>query len=152
MLAIDKSTLSHDIEEATGVPKWTATIPTWLIRLRDTDGTEKTVHVVADDREFQKVIARIKDEAAEARIRWKHLHEFQQSVAKLQSIYSLTVHTSQGGTFGSVFVDLPDIRRRNKPISLKRNKCSTWPQRARRSVSWWLGHERNPLQLFLHRG
>ena len=66
VLAIDKSTLSHDIEEATGVPKWTATIPTLLIRFRDTDGTEKTVHMVADDREFQKVIARIKDEAAEA--------------------------------------------------------------------------------------
>jgi exodeoxyribonuclease-5 len=114
VLAIDKSTLSHDIEEATGVPKWTATIPTWLIRLRDTDGSEKTVHMVADVDEFQKAIARIKDEAEKSRFRWKHLHEFQQSYAKLQSIYSLTVHTSQGGTFGSVFVDLPDIRRREQ--------------------------------------
>ena len=43
-----------------------------------------------------------------------HLHEFQQSVAKLQSIYSLTVHTAQGGTFGSVFLDLQDIRRRER--------------------------------------
>jgi exodeoxyribonuclease V len=114
VLAIDKSTLSHDIKESTGVPKWTASIPTWLVRLRDTDGSEKTVHMVAEDSEFQKATARIKDEAAEARIRWMHLHEFQQSFAKLQSIYSLTVHTSQGGTFGSVFIDLPDIRRREQ--------------------------------------
>lgn len=75
VLTIEKSTLSHDIEEAPDAPKWTATIP---------------------------------------RIRWKHLHEFQQSFAKLQSVYSLTAHTSQGGTFGSVFVDLPDIRRREQ--------------------------------------
>jgi exodeoxyribonuclease-5 len=70
--------------------------------------------MVADDSEFQKAIARIKDEAAESRIRWMHLHEFQQSFAKLQSIYSLTVHPSQGGTFGSIFLDLPDIRRREE--------------------------------------
>jgi exodeoxyribonuclease-5 len=114
VLAIEKSLLSCDIKEAAGVPKWTATIPTWLIRLEDNDGNEKAVHMVADDTEFQKAIARIKDEAAESRIRWMHLHEFQQSFAKLQSIYSLTVHTSQGGTFGSVFLDLPDICRREE--------------------------------------
>ena len=114
VLAIEKSFLSHDIKEAAGVPKWTATIPTWLILLEDNNGDEKAVHMVADEIEFQKAVARIKDEAAESRIRWLHLHEFQQSFAKLQSIYSLTVHTSQGGTFGSVFLDLPDIRRREE--------------------------------------
>ena len=114
VLAIERSTLSHEFEEAKSVVKWTARIPTWLIRLRDTDGEEKTVHMAAEESEFQKVIARVKAEAEESRIRWKHLHEFQQSVAKLQSIYSLTVHTAQGGTFGSVFLDLQDIRRRER--------------------------------------
>jgi exodeoxyribonuclease-5 len=70
--------------------------------------------MVANESEFEKAVSRIKDEAAESRIRWLHLHEFQQSFARLQSIYSLTVHTSQGGTFGSVFLDLPDIRRREE--------------------------------------
>jgi energy-coupling factor transporter ATP-binding protein EcfA2 len=114
VLEIERSTFCHKLEEAKGLAKWTATISTWLIRLRDTDGEEKTVHMAADEGEFQKVIARIRDEAAVSRIRWMHLHEFQQSVAKLQSIYSLTVHTAQGGTFGSVFLDLPDIRRRER--------------------------------------
>jgi exodeoxyribonuclease-5 len=114
VVAIGKSLLNHDLKEAAGVPKWTASIPTWLIRLEDSDGDEKSVHMIADDTEFQKAIARIKDEAAESRIRWMHLHEFQQSFARLQSIYSLTVHTSQGGTFGSIFLDLPDIRRREE--------------------------------------
>lgn len=114
VLAIEKSLLNHDVKEAAGVPKWTASVPTWLIRLEDSDGDEKSIHMVADDGEFQKAIARIKDEAAQSRIRWMHLHEFQQSFAKMQSIYSLTVHTSQGGTFGSIFLDLPDIRRREE--------------------------------------
>jgi energy-coupling factor transporter ATP-binding protein EcfA2 len=114
VLEIERSTFRHKLEEANGLAKWTATIPTWLIRLRDTDGEEKTVQMAADEGEFQKVISRIRDEAAVSRIRWMHLHEFQQSVAKLQSIYSLTVHTAQGGTFGSVFLDLPDIRRRER--------------------------------------
>jgi exodeoxyribonuclease-5 len=114
VLEIERSTLSHEFEEAKGWRSGPATIPTWLIRLRDTDGEEKTVHMAADDGDFQKVISRIRDEAAESRIRWMHLHEFQQSVAKLQSIYSLTVHTAQGGTFGSVFLDLQDIRRRER--------------------------------------
>jgi exodeoxyribonuclease-5 len=114
VLEIERNTLSHEFKEAKGLTKWTATIPTWLIRLRDTDGEEKTVHMAADEAHFQKVISRIRDEAAESRIRWMHLHEFQQSVAKMQSIYSLTVHTAQGGTFGSVFLDLQDIRRRER--------------------------------------
>ena len=70
--------------------------------------------MVADNHEFQKVVARIKDEAAESRLRWKHLHDFQQSLAQVQSIYALTVHKSQGGTYGTAFVDLPDIRRRER--------------------------------------
>jgi hypothetical protein len=51
VLAIEKSFLSHDIKEAGGA-KWTATIPTWLIRLEDNDGDEKAVHMVADESEF----------------------------------------------------------------------------------------------------
>ena len=96
VLDIELSTLSHEFEEAKGVAKWTAIIPTWLIRLRDTDGEEKTVHMAAEESEFQKVVDRIRAEAEESRIRWKHLHEFQQSVAKLQSILAQGTHSARG--------------------------------------------------------
>jgi exodeoxyribonuclease-5 len=112
VIAIKQGSINHEIVKADEVIGWTALLRTWEIRLQDSDGSEKTVHMPADNAEFQSIIARIKDEAAEARARWNHLHEFQQSLAQLQSIYSLTVHRSQGSTFGSVFVDLPDIRRR----------------------------------------
>ncbi len=114
VIAIERGTFTHEIEEAHGIPKWTASVPSWELCLRDADGNEKSVHMVADNNEFQKVIARITDEAADSRLRWKHLHEFKQSLAQLQSIYALTVHKSQGSTIGSVFVDLPDIRRREE--------------------------------------
>jgi ATP-dependent exoDNAse (exonuclease V) alpha subunit len=68
----------------------------------------------ADGREFQRVVERIKDEATKSRLRWKRLYEFQQSLAQLQSVYCLTVHRSQGSTFETVFVDLSNIRRREK--------------------------------------
>ena len=62
VLEIERSTLSHEFKEAKGLPKWTATIPTWLIRLRDKDGEEKTVHMAADEGQFQTVISRIRNE------------------------------------------------------------------------------------------
>jgi len=114
VVAIERSTFTHEVEEAEGAPRWTASLPSWRITLRDDEGGEKTVHMHADEREFQRVVERIKDEAAESRVRWKHLHEFQQSLAQLQSVYCLTVHRSQGSTFQTTFLDLPDIRRREK--------------------------------------
>jgi exodeoxyribonuclease-5 len=114
VLGIKRGSINHRIAKADGVTEWMASLQTWEINLQDSDGLEKIVHMPADNTKFQGVIARIKDEAAEARVRWKHLHEFQQSLAQLQSIYCLTVHRSQGSTFGSVFVDLPDILRREQ--------------------------------------
>jgi hypothetical protein len=114
VLAIERATFTYEVEEANEVSRWTASIPSWKITLRDGEGHEKAVHMNADEREFQKVVARIKEETAQSRLRWKHLHEFQQSLAQLQSVYCLTVHRSQGSTFQTAFVDLPDIRRRER--------------------------------------
>ena len=125
VVAIERSTFTHEIEEADGVPRWTASIPSWRISLRDDEGVEKAVHMHADDREFQRVVERIKDEAAESRLRWKHLHEFQQSGTAAVGV--LSDGSSKPG------LNIPDcvspptyIRRRKKPSYWKRNKCFTW--------------------------
>ena len=86
VIAIERGTFTHEVKESHGVSKWTACVPSWELCLRDAEGKERTVHMVADNGEFQKVIARITDEAADSRLRWKHLHEFKQSLAQLQSI------------------------------------------------------------------
>ena len=114
VISIKRGAFNHDVKEANGVPQWVASVPSWEICLRDEEGNEKTVHMAAENSAFQRAVARIKDEAAESRLRWKHLHDFQQGLAQLQSIYAPTVHKSQGSTIGSVFVDLPDIRRREE--------------------------------------
>ena len=106
VIAIERSTFIHEIHEADAVSQWTASIPSWRITLRDDEGVDRAVHMHADEREFQRIVERIKDEAAESRLRWKYLHGFQQSLAQLQSVYCLTVHRSQGSTFQTACLDL----------------------------------------------
>jgi energy-coupling factor transporter ATP-binding protein EcfA2 len=94
------------------VAGWVAAVPSWLATLRADDGREHEVHAVRDDTVYAKVLARVADEAAIARKRWSELHEFKAAMARLQSVYALTVHNSQGSTFRNVFVDVADIARR----------------------------------------
>ncbi len=112
VLSIERGSFDHEFDDCEGAAGWVGTLPTWRIVLRKSDCDEITVHMPADDREFNRIVERVTDEAAQARQRWKHLHEFKGSLAKLQSIYALTVHNSQGSTFRNTFVDVPDIRRR----------------------------------------
>ena len=112
VLEIERSTFKHNFEECHDVARWTAEIQSWRLKLKGDSGAEAQVHMAADDRAFADVVNRVKDEAADARIRWKHLHDFQAEVAKLQSVYAMTVHCSQGSTFRNSFVDIADIRRR----------------------------------------
>jgi exodeoxyribonuclease-5 len=113
IIDIERGRFRHAIEAAEGCDGWVAEVPSWRVTLRrDEDGFERDVHMIGDEREFNRVVARITDEASEARQRWKHLHEFKSAMAKLQSIYAMTCHTSQGSTFQNAFVDVADIRRR----------------------------------------
>lgn len=91
---------------------WRASLPTWRVVLRRADGDEIAVDMASDDATFSRIIARATDEAAESRGRWQEIADFKASLAKLQSIYAMTVHTSQGSTFRNAFIDVPDIRRR----------------------------------------
>lgn len=102
----------YGFDACEGVEAWTGTVSSWRIVLRDGDGCDHTVHMVANERDWNRVIARVTDEATECQARWRHLHAFKSAMARLQSIYAMTVHTSQGSTFETVFMDVPDIRRR----------------------------------------
>lgn len=98
--------------EHCGADGWIADLPSWRMTLRKDDGTDHEVHMVRDDRAMDQIDRRLRDEAAEDRSRWQHRQEFRSSLAVAQAIYALTVHNSQGSTFGAAFVDLQDIRRR----------------------------------------
>ncbi|WP_424813550.1 ATP-dependent DNA helicase [Roseococcus sp. YIM B11640] len=132
---IERSSIEHYICKSGDCAGWMATVPTWRVTLLRKDFGPVPVEMVADAAAYQRVIARITDEAtAGCRDRWEHLFEFKESLANLQSIYAMTVHTSQGSTFRNAFVDIPDIRRRaaSNPLEMQQMLyvAATRPSRA----------------------
>ena len=111
---IEEGSFSFKFPACDAAPAWTAELATWVVALVSDEGRSLAVHMPRDDHEFEAVVSRVKDEAIEDKYRWKDLHEFQSSLARLQSIYAMTTHCSQGSTFTNVFLDVPDIRQRER--------------------------------------
>ena len=72
-----------------------------------------------NERDFDRVVNRVKDEALDCRDRWQHLHDFKAAMARMQSIYSMTCHVSQGSTFRYCFLHIPDIRKRGRDNAME---------------------------------
>ena len=45
---------------------------------------------------------------------WANYHDFKDAFADVQPPHAMTAHKSQGSTYGTVFVDLVDIKRNHK--------------------------------------
>ena len=119
VLGIEESEFYYPIPDCgnadgTTCAGWNAVVPSWEVTLyHEESGEDVEVHMPRDILEFNRVIDTIKAEAmAGARARWKHLFDFKGAMANLQSIYAMTVHTSQGSTFDNAFMDVADIQRR----------------------------------------
>ena len=112
VLSIERSEQKVNFEKAGDVARWSATIPTWAMKLRSEDGMEIDTHLAASARDYEATSRRIADEANMARSRWGDFHRFKEKFAQMQGIPALTVHNSQGSTFRNVFIDVLDIRRR----------------------------------------
>ncbi|WP_345945929.1 helicase C-terminal domain-containing protein [Bombella apis] len=70
--------------------------------------------MVCDQAALERVIERLKHEAVIEKERWYHLFIFKGTLLSLQHVYAMTSHTAQGSTFRNVFVDVGDIRRRER--------------------------------------
>ncbi len=119
VLSIDRDVFQMHFSTRDCVDGWTAELPAWRVEVRKTDGTKLSVHMAADDGALNKALDRLTDEAGDCKTRWGDRHALQNALAKLQSIYALTVHTSQGSTFKNAFIDVPDIRRRVESNTLE---------------------------------
>jgi folate-dependent tRNA-U54 methylase TrmFO/GidA len=64
--------------------------------------------------DHEAVCNRLAKDAKQDRKRWEDLQAFKACMAMLQPIYAITLHGSQGSTFGRVFVDVPSIMWRAK--------------------------------------
>ncbi|MPW00435.1 ATP-dependent DNA helicase [Bombella apis] len=97
-------------------PTWRAEIPSWKVTLQpSSDGAEPIIaHMVRDQAALERVIERLKQEAVIEKERWYQLFLFKGTLLSLQHVYAMTSHTAQGSTFRNVFVDVGDIRRRER--------------------------------------
>ncbi len=112
---ICEGTYTHRFEERAGLDAWSVQIPAWKVVLRrEESDTQVTVYLPRDE----DLVARVNDKlVSEARInrdRWDDREDFKGSLARLQACYAQTVHTVQGATHGCTFVDVADIRRRQR--------------------------------------
>jgi exodeoxyribonuclease-5 len=62
------------------------------------------------DQQYTELMTMLANEAKENSARWYERFQVQERVSRLQHVYALTAHTSQGSTFGRVFMDIPDMR------------------------------------------
>ena len=110
----DDAILLHTNEEATVVEIERATasvlngewrVPSWRITLRNDEGLEVFVDTVREPAAYTAALDKlVKDKD------WKAYHVLKQSFARIQSIYALTIHTSQGSTFKNCFIDVPELK------------------------------------------
>ena len=119
VVSIARAMHRFGFEQRDTVASWTAEVASWEVRLRRDDGQVVVAHLCRDDRTYRRICDRLTDEAADARSRWRDLHAFKSSMIRLENIYAMTVHTSQGSTFTNVFIDVPDIRRRVESNTLE---------------------------------
>jgi hypothetical protein len=113
------------------------TCPSWRIVLSKGGDDHVDVHMSQDERDFERVCNRIKDEALDCRDRWQHLHDFKGAMARMQSVYAQTIHTAQGETHGFSFVDIPDIRKRQRDNCLEMQQLLYTAVTRPATVSFW---------------
>lgn len=111
--AIRKDQYICKLHRSLKADEWVASVNSWRVTLqRDNEEAQIDVHIPRDADTYDRVVRKITDEALSGDPdRWKSLQEFKSGMARLQSIYALTVHCSQGSTFTNAFVDVPNIRR-----------------------------------------
>ena len=88
---------------------WEIAMPVWRVWLdHEAFGPVQTLMPV-DPGHVKQIDARLIAEARLNRHRWGHRYGFLEKIADLRSPYAMTVHCSQGATFGRVFVDFGDL-------------------------------------------
>ena len=91
-----------------------AGVPVWKTVVRTEGGQSIQIDIPRDLNRLQDRLSQIKDDVMTGKETWQDYHEFRERFVMAQAIYALTVHNSQGSTFENVFVDVRDIRRRQR--------------------------------------
>lgn len=114
VLSIEAGTHNQVFPRRFTAPRWSVEIPVWKMTLVRDDHSEVDVMMPIDDALIEDVNARLVAEAKGDHERWRDFYDFRGEMAKLQAVYCLTIHNSQGSTFGTIFLDVADIRGRGR--------------------------------------
>jgi exodeoxyribonuclease V len=112
--AIEEDVFVHRFEKIDSLLGWTAEIPAWRMEIKKAHGCELVVYAPRDRNAVDEAIAKATDEARDFPEHWDHRQAFKTAMAEVQSIYAMTVHVSQGSTFRNAFVDVRNIRQRER--------------------------------------
>ena len=119
VLAIKASHFSFPFEKTEAHGSWGAVLASWEVTLEAPGGGGLPVHMARSQRDLDCIDERLRHEAKASPLRWTERFAFNRALARLQSVYALTVHCAQGSTFRTAFVDVGDIRRRAKSNPLE---------------------------------
>lgn len=119
-------------KEQYDIPAWTAELDVWAVMLESRAGKVVETNIAKDDRELKAINDELVGEARANSRRWHEYFDFQDKIARLQSVYAMTVHCSQGSTFGNAFVDIEDCSRNPRTAEMLQllYVATTRPQKA----------------------
>lgn len=110
VVSIVASTFSTNFKKLDTIGAWKAEFPAWKVTLNNTKNKSLvSVFIPQKQEDYDAIDARLVREAKSEHKRWNERFRFAQSVAKLQSVYAMTTHNSQGSTYKTVFADVGDI-------------------------------------------
>jgi exodeoxyribonuclease-5 len=116
-IQLDSKLLSFDYHKGkdgkSAVEAWAISIPMWRVEL-ERSPSAVPCWIPQDERQLAAVFARLVSEAKANPARWFEHYNMKNEIADLRSVYAMTVHASQGSTFRNVFLDLNDIRKRER--------------------------------------
>jgi exodeoxyribonuclease-5 len=90
----------------------------WEVTLRTRAEELVETRIARDATQYKAICDLLIQEAGRNRSRWYEYFSFTDKVSRLQSVYAMTVHCSQGSTFENVFVDMNDCARNSRTIEM----------------------------------
>ncbi len=92
------------------VPARDITLNVWRVVLETRFGEQVETMMAADEEQYERACKLLVSDAERNSARWfAYFDGFLDKITKIQSVYAMTAHTSQGSTFKNVFVDMDDI-------------------------------------------
>lgn len=112
--SIKQSTKRFMFQAGPDMNAWGVDLPTWAVELVTDTGKAVEAHTARDAQAYTETLERLRSEALVWGRRWGDFHSFKGVLANLRHVPAMTVHSMQGSTVDTVFLDIPDIKRRCK--------------------------------------